>query len=103
MTEKQITLYKFTNQKESPYLDTHLAMFYSGAFRNLIGIMDSKYIDDDGKEIPALLLVGVSEEEGELKCYPLAEVIPSEKADRYLHPDGKGGYSRPEKQECQTE
>lgn len=102
MSDKEITLYKFTNQKESPYLDTHLAMFYSGAFRNLIGIMDAKKVNDAGEEEPVLLLVGVANENGGIQCYPLAEVIPSEKANDYLQPDGNGGYSRPESQECKA-
>jgi len=102
MSETQITLYKFTNQKDSPYLDSLLAMFYSGAFRNSIGIMEAQREFEDGKGYPALILVGVAEEDGEQRCYPLAEVIPSEQAYQYLHPDGKGGYIRPETTECQT-
>lgn len=100
--EKEITLYKFTNQKESPYLDSLLAMFYSGAYRNAIGIMEAQRECGDGKGYPALILVGVAEEDGETKCFPLAEVIPSERAAEYLHPDGKGGYNKPEKVECPT-
>lgn len=102
MSDKEITLYKFTNQKESPYLDSLLAMFYSGAFRNAIGIMEASREFEDGKGYPALILVGVAEEDGETKCYPLAEVIPSEMAYQYKHPDGKGGYLRPENPPCPT-
>lgn len=100
MSETEITLYKFTNKEDSPYLDSLLAMFYSGAFRNSIGIMEAHREFEDGKGYPALLLVGVAEEAGEQRCYPLAEIIPSERADEYLHPDGKGGYAKPEKAEC---
>lgn len=96
MSDNEITLYKFTNQKESPYLDSLLAMFYSGAFRNAIGIMEAQRDVEDGKGYPALILVGVTEEEGERKCYPLAEVIPADNVHQYLHPDGNGGYIRPE-------
>lgn len=96
MSEREITLYKFTNQKDSPYLDSLLAMFYSGAFRNSIGIMEAQREVEDGKGYPALILVGVTEEEGETRCYPLAEVIPSDNTHQYLHPDGKGSYIRPE-------
>lgn len=92
MSEREITLYKFTNQKESPYLDSLLAMFYSGAMRNSIGIMEAKREFDDGKGYPALILVGVIEQEGEIKCFPLAEIISAEQASQYLHPDGEGGY-----------
>jgi len=103
MSEREITLYKFTNQKESPYLDSLLAMFYSGAFRNSIGIMETQREFEDGEGYPALILVGVAEEDGETKCYPLAEVIPSNNAHQYLQPDGKGGYIKQESPPCPTE
>jgi len=97
-----ITLYKFTNSKESPYLDSQLAMFYSGAFRNSIGIMEARRELENGEVIPVLLLVGVEQEDDKFKCFPLAEILSSEKAATYLHPDGEGGYSKPEPEECPT-
>ena len=96
MSDNEITLYKFTNQKDSPYLDSLLAMFYSGAFRNLIGIMDAQKQNEEGENVNVTLLVGVSEEDGEHKCFPLAEIIPSELTGLYLRPDGNGGYIREE-------
>lgn len=95
-----ITLYKFTNNQESPYLDSQLAMFYSGAFRNTIGIMEARRELENGEVVPVLLLVGVEQEDGKFHCFPLAEILSSETAATYLHPDGEGGYKRPEKEEC---
>lgn len=99
----ELKLYKFTNQKDSPYLDSLLAMFYSGASRNQIGIMESMYVADDGTETPAMILVGVSgDTETGLECFPLARAIPSEEAHKYLRPDGEGGYVREDEVECLT-
>lgn len=95
-----ITLYKFTNNKESPYLDSQLAMFYSGAFRNSIGIMEARRELENGEVVPVLLLVGVEQEDDKFKCFPLAEILSSEKATTYLHPDGEGGYAKQEQEEC---
>ena len=83
--------YKFTN-KDSPYLDTIIDMFYSAASRGVIGIMEAKRSDTGEEE---LLLVGVEVEGDSIDCYPLASIIKAEQASVYMYPDGVGGWGSP--------
>lgn len=86
-------LYKFSNEAETPWLDSILAMFYQGAFDNRLGIMDSFNLDSEEVET---ILVGVeADENGKPMCYPLAKLIKAEHVTRYLSPDGKGGFFDP--------
>ena len=83
--------YKFTN-KDSPYLDTIIDMFYSAASKGVIGIMEAKRSDTGEEE---LLLVGVEIKDGHVDCYPLASVIKAEQASVYMYPNGEGGWVSP--------
>lgn len=83
-------LYKFTNDQESPYLDSLLAMFYQGAYDNQLGIMKAFNIETEEEE---LILVGVdADENNKPVCYPLAKILAAEDVKNYLSPDGKGGW-----------
>lgn len=83
-------LYKFTNQEESQYLDSLLAMFYQGAYDNQLGIMQAFNIQTESEE---LILVGVAtDDNGKPVCFPLAKVLAAEDVKNYLSPDGKGGW-----------
>ena len=83
-------LYKFTNQEESQYLDSLLAMFYQGVYDNQLGIMQAFNIQTEGEE---LILVGVAaDENGKPVCFPIAKVLAAEDVKNYLSPDGKGGW-----------
>jgi hypothetical protein len=43
-----------------------------------------------------LLLVGVEfDEEGKANCFPVAKCLASEDVNKYLSPDGAGGYFDP--------
>lgn len=87
------TLYKFTNQAQSPELDDILAMFYIGVGGNTIGIMQAFNLITEKEE---LILVGVQiDEDGKADCYPLASVLNAEQARNYLAPDGEGGFYDP--------
>lgn len=86
-------LYKFTNQKHAPELEALLAMFYTGAYENRLGIMQAKNVELDKEEI---VLVGISlDADGKTECYPLARLLKAEEAHNYLSPDGKGGWFDP--------
>lgn len=86
-------LYKFTNEAESPWLDSLLAMYYKGAIDNTIGIMNAFNLETSEEE---LILVGVHlDENGKPDCYPLATVIKAEHVGKYLAPNGKGGFYDP--------
>ena len=83
-------LYKFTNQEESQYLDSLLAMFYQGVYDNQLGIMQAFNINTESEE---LILVGVAaDDNGKPVCFPLAKVLAAEDVKNYLSPDGKGGW-----------
>lgn len=83
-------LYKFTNQEESQYLDSLLAMFYQGVYDNQLGIMQAFNITTESEE---LILVGVAaDDNGKPVCFPLAKVLAAEDVKNYLSPDGKGGW-----------
>lgn len=86
-------LYKFTNDAESPWLDSLLAMWYKGAYDNTIGIMNAFNLETSEEE---LILVGVHlDEDNKPECYPLASVIKAEHVGKYLAPNGKGGFYDP--------
>lgn len=86
-------LYKFTNQKQAPELEALLAMFYTGAYENRLGIMQAKNVSTDQEE---LVLVGVSlDADGKTDCYPLARLLRAEEVGSYRSPDGKGGWFDP--------
>jgi hypothetical protein len=86
-------LYKFTNQTQAPELESLLAMFYTGAYENRLGIMQAKNLEADEEE---LLLVGVSiDANGKTDCYPLARLLKAEDVANYRSPDGKGGWFDP--------
>lgn len=86
-------LYKFTNKADSPYLDSLLTMFYEGAFRNHLGVMEAWSLEDEEEHI---ILVGVSlDDDGKPECFPIARCLRAEDVKSYLAPDGKGGYFDP--------
>lgn len=88
--EHQPILFKFTNKEESPWLDSVLAMFYDGVFRNRIGIMDAWNLDTEQEET---VLVGIElDEDGKPDCFPLAKLLRAEDVKNYLSPDGKGEF-----------
>lgn len=83
-------LFKFTNKEESPWLDSVLAMFYDGVFRNRVGIMDAYNLESGEEET---LLVGIElDEDGKADCFPLCKLLRAEDVKNYLSPDGKGGF-----------
>lgn len=86
-------LYKFTNQAQAPELEALLAMFYTGAYENRLGIMQAKNVVSGEEE---LLLVGVAlDPDGKTDCYPLARLLKAEEVAYYRSPDGKGGWFDP--------
>lgn len=88
--EHQPILFKFTNKEESPWLDSVLAMFYDGVFRNRVGIMDAWNLETEQEET---VLVGIElDENGKPDCFPLAKLMRAEDVKNFLSPDGKGGY-----------
>lgn len=90
---RSLTLYKFTNNEDSPYLDTVLGMFYEGAFANAIGVMEAFNLEKGEVET---ILVGVNaDSEGKPECYPIATILGAEHVSRYLMPDGKGDFYDP--------
>lgn len=91
--ERTMTLYKFTNKADSPYLDGVLTMFYEGTIANKVGIMEAWSLADEEEH---LILVGVeADENGKPVCFPIAKCLRAEDVSNYLAPDGKGGYYDP--------
>lgn len=83
-------LYKFTNAKESPHLDSLLAMFYQGCYDNRIGIMEAHNLITEEVE---MILVGVeADQDGKPVCFPLCRLLRAEDVPNYLSPDGEGGF-----------
>lgn len=90
MTEELPDFAVFTNAKDLRPLQTLLWGFYNGVAQNRVGIM-SAFDTKQNKE--TLILVGLNEgEDGITECFPLAEVLASEDAERFLSPDGEGGW-----------
>lgn len=87
------TLYKFTNSAHSEQLDNILAMFYTGVYDNIVGIMQSFNLEKSEEE---LILVGVTlDDDGKPDCYPLAKILSAEEVKLYQAPNGEGGYYDP--------
>lgn len=86
-------LYKFTNQEDSAYMDSVLAMFYQGIYSNTVGIMTAFNVEKQEEE---LILVGVQfDSDGKAECFPIAKCFSAEDTRVYLSPDGLGGYYDP--------
>lgn len=87
---KTLTLYKFTNQSNSQYLDQILEIFYRGVDSNTIGVMTAYNTKTEKEEV---LLVGIQlDADNKPECFPLAKVLRNEEVLDYLAPNGKGGY-----------
>jgi len=87
---KTLTLYKFTNQSNSQYLEQLLEIFYRGVSANTIGVMTAYNTKTEEEEV---LLVGVQLDADNIpECFPLAKVLRSDEILDYLAPNGKGGY-----------
>lgn len=88
--EELATLYKYSNHKDSHYLDNLLAMFYHGVLTNAVGIMQALNTETNKEEV---VLVGVKvNEDGTQECFPLSRVLTAEEASIYSAPDGEGGW-----------
>lgn len=80
----------FTNDKTNPFIRQQFHIWMQSSYANLVGVMHAKHKDTDEIET---LLVGVEvQEDGKLITYPLAKILKPEEQDRYLAPDGEGGY-----------
>lgn len=93
MTEETnaLTLYTFANHSPAEELNGLLRMFYSAAFGNKIGIMQALNTETNLEEV---VLVGINEVDGEHKhVFPLAVVLKAEDVDKYVAPDGEGGWA----------
>lgn len=87
--ETKFQLHAFTNDKTNPIIIKQLEMFYQATLASRIGIMHAKNVETDKIET---LLVGVDiTPEGPI-TYPLAKILGEEDLNRYLPPDGNGGY-----------
>lgn len=86
-------MYTFANRSPAPELESLLAMFYTGAYDNRLGIMQAK---NRTTELEEVLLVGVDvSPDGKTQCYPLARLLAVEEATNYFAPDGTGGWYDP--------
>lgn len=91
--EVELIPYIFSNKPDSPHLGALLAMFYEGANRNTIGVMEAFDLIESEE---VLLLVGVAaDEEGKPVCFPIAKMLKAEDVPNFLSPDGKGGFYDP--------
>jgi hypothetical protein len=80
----------FSNNEDKRPLNTLMWGFYTGVTQNRVGIMEAF---DKEVGAPVLILVGLEVgKDGELEAFPLATVLTDQEADRFLPPDGKGGW-----------
>lgn len=87
--ELEVSLYVFTNDPKEEGTMALLQMFYQGAFDNTVGIM--RALNTDTGKVESIL-VGLVSEDGVTSTYPLAKVLDPQDAQKYLSPDGNGGY-----------
>lgn len=86
-----LTLYTFANHEPADELHGLLRMFYSAAFGNKIGIMQALNTETNKEEV---VLVGIQEKEDDTtQVFPLALVLKAEDVNKYVAPDGEGGWA----------
>lgn len=83
----------FTNDKTNPHIRQQFHALMDAAFANVLGVMHAK--DKDTGDIHTLLVMVESRGEEGVVTYPMAQLLKMEDMDRYLAPDGSGGYLDP--------
>lgn len=91
----------FTNDQTNPFLQQILHAFYDGVLNNKLGVMQAK--DAESGDLVTLLVGLVRTEEGGINCFPLAKILDGNAAEKYLAPDGNGGWVGEEKDGEQTD
>ncbi len=72
-----------------PMAEELLKTLYTATFDNQIGLMYAKNKETDQVEG---ILVGLQVSGDDFNCFPLAKILTSEEAIKYLAPDRKGGW-----------
>lgn len=85
----------FTNDKQNPFAIKQLEMIYQAMLASRIGLMHAKNVISGKVET---LLVGIEYEDGGINTFPLAKVLSEDDMNKYLPPDGEGGYIVPEQE-----
>lgn len=80
----------YTNDKTNPAPSMVFRMFHQAAFKNKLGVMHA--LDKETGKV-ATLLVGMEYTKEGTQMWPLAKILTEGEYDRYLAPDGDGGYS----------
>lgn len=87
----QMTEWVFANQ-QNPALRQLFHSLYQGVFQNRIGLAHCKNSETGELET---LIVGVNQIESGAQLFPLAVVIEEADVNKWLSPDGKGGFIGP--------
>lgn len=91
-------LYVFANRTPAPELESLLAMIYSAAYDNTLGVMQALNSETNAEEV---VLVGVAvDEAGKTACFPLASLLAVEDVPKYRAPTGQGSWYDPADEEA---
>lgn len=83
------TLHVLSNDPQGWKYDL-LQMFLEGAINNQIGYMDALHKDTGENH---RILVGLQyHPDGKVEAFPLARLFETDEVERYIAPDGKGGW-----------
>lgn len=80
----------FTNDKTNPFIRQQFHIWMQASYANAVGLMHAKRKDTG--EIHTLLVGVEVQEDGSIATYPLAKILEPEEQNKYLAPDGEGGY-----------
>lgn len=90
---QEVALLVFANDRSEQHLGVLrglLKMVYHAALTNQIAVMQA-FNKETGEE--EVVLVGVQQDaEGNVQCYPLFVPLRAEDVDKYVAPNGKGGW-----------
>jgi len=80
----------YTNDKANPAPIMLFRVLHQAAFKNKLGIMHA--LDKETGKIETVL-VGIEHTKEGTAMWPLAKILSEGEHERYLAPDGDGGYS----------
>ena len=89
-TMEVVTHVMTNNPHEGQHLCMLFEMLHRACFSNLLGIMQAVNSDTGQEEI---LVVGLEPTaDNKFNSYPLARILNKDEANKYLAPDGRGGW-----------
>lgn len=80
----------YTNDRENPAPIMLFRVLHQAASKNKLGIMQA--LDKESGKVETLI-VGVEHTKDGTAMWPLAKILSEGEHERYLAPDGEGGYA----------